>query len=147
MLPRATVDDEWTRFDIQLCQPAGSSLATVSGRNPGTGLFPLTSVQMWPVHEIGTFLSISAVSLYRGLPRGSKSGERRTHTSFLRQKTSILPQIEVFLFPRVLPPDLKTPSQLFNPNFVTYRSQPIPHLLLEIFFSLIISSSSPLFPT
>lgn len=74
VLPRATVDDEWTWFDIQLCQPAGSSPATVSGRNPDTGLSLSPTSKYGPCTGKVRTLYLCSISLHRGLPRGLKSG-------------------------------------------------------------------------
>lgn len=60
-------------------------------------------VQVWPVHE--RYVFSTSIFLYRGLPRGLEEWSRRTHTSSSAKKFSILPQFELFLFPRVvLPP-------------------------------------------
>lgn len=59
------VDDEWTCFDIQLCQPAGSSLQQSQGASrPGPSLSPSPASPAWTVHEeVRTFRP--SLSLYR----------------------------------------------------------------------------------
>lgn len=70
LLPRATVDDEWTCFDIQLCQPAGSSLQQVPGRKP-TRAICLSQSSMdraqKGTYSLSTLLSIHIASLPRGV--------------------------------------------------------------------------------
>lgn len=123
MLPRATVDDEWTCLDIYsnyASRPEARLLQSQGASRHGHGPFSLPNVRYGPCTKRYVLL----ISVSRPAA-GPAKVEKGTHTSSSRrQNFSILPQIEVFLLPRVLPPDLINPVATFQPNSC------LPHLSL-----------------